>query len=503
MPARPARGCAVARPPRGPPRRRRGRHGHERDARTPPPGGRRGRRCRRRDSAATVKRSGCARDHLEGLGADRAGGAEDGDGAGGHRPIVQVGVAHVVKTRSSMSRSVTTWASGWKRPCSKSFCDLELDLALAVPVLLHRDDGPAGGTAGRCRGRRRGARARRCSPCSTGSGRRRPRRPGPRSPAGRGCASGGRRRGSRGRRPRCTTTGHSSSSAMSLSVSVTIGDARGLVADVAVQRHLLQVVDEHHGALPGLLRDRARRPRRPRRASCACPTRGCAGGRRTPATVSSAVAAERDLRAGRRPARAGPGRSASNTARTVWTSAAAAGCCPAPRRPPAASRARSRWSRLWRVVLEGEHHGVPTRRRRRCGPSARPSSSCRSPRCHRAGRARRSAGRRRGSSRGGRSRSARPGAPGGRPALSASSVCSSRDWTERSRSARAVRTRAAVPLSVLVLMAAIPSSASRDVPRVPANPGDAGVVTARCRRTWSRGTRRCPRSRPRARTRTA
>ena len=40
------------------------------------------------DSAATVKRSGWRRHHLEGLGADRAGGAEEGDAAGGHEPIV-------------------------------------------------------------------------------------------------------------------------------------------------------------------------------------------------------------------------------------------------------------------------------------------------------------------------------------------------------------------------------------------------------------------------------
>ena len=32
------------------------------------------------------------------------------------------GSRHVVKMRSSMRRSLTTWACGWKRPCSKSFC---------------------------------------------------------------------------------------------------------------------------------------------------------------------------------------------------------------------------------------------------------------------------------------------------------------------------------------------------------------------------------------------
>ena len=47
-------------------------------------------------------------------------------GSGRRPPILVVeepGVAgHVVKTRSSTRRSVTTLASGRKRPCSKSFC---------------------------------------------------------------------------------------------------------------------------------------------------------------------------------------------------------------------------------------------------------------------------------------------------------------------------------------------------------------------------------------------
>ncbi len=68
-----------------------GRHGHERDGELHRLAG------DEVDVAAGRQRGdgepvGVACDHLEGLGADRAGGAEDGDGAGGHRPIVQVGV---------------------------------------------------------------------------------------------------------------------------------------------------------------------------------------------------------------------------------------------------------------------------------------------------------------------------------------------------------------------------------------------------------------------------
>ena len=50
---------------------------------------------------------------------------------------------HVVKTRSSMSCSSTTLASGWKRPCSKSFWTSSSTWPEAVAVLLDGDDGPA------------------------------------------------------------------------------------------------------------------------------------------------------------------------------------------------------------------------------------------------------------------------------------------------------------------------------------------------------------------------
>ncbi len=67
------------------------------------------------------------RDDLERLGADRPGGAEEGDGAGGHprhpapsprtgrevEGAPRSGRGHEVKTRSSMSRSETTRAAGW------------------------------------------------------------------------------------------------------------------------------------------------------------------------------------------------------------------------------------------------------------------------------------------------------------------------------------------------------------------------------------------------------
>ena len=71
---------------------------------------------RERDDAEAA---GVGGDDLERLGADRAGGAEDGDGAEGHRSILTgdperalPAPGHVVKMRSSMSRSETTRTAG-------------------------------------------------------------------------------------------------------------------------------------------------------------------------------------------------------------------------------------------------------------------------------------------------------------------------------------------------------------------------------------------------------
>ena len=118
---------------------------------------------------------GVGGDDLEGLGADRAGGAEDGDGARGHRTIVGDGgpgpepaPAQEVKTRSSMSRSETIRARGRKRPCSKSFWTSSSNGAAAEAVLLDRDDRPATEELDRAEVVGRGARGRRCSPCSRG-----------------------------------------------------------------------------------------------------------------------------------------------------------------------------------------------------------------------------------------------------------------------------------------------------------------------------------------------
>ena len=219
---------------------------------------------------------------------------------------------------------------------------------------------------------------------------------------------------------------------MSLSVSVTTVTREVSSPTCPWSGHLLEVVDEHDRRLAGLVRARRRRPaatssgwsslvglvdvqaRRRTRCTAWRGRRGRRGGGR----------ARRRGHAGRGPRPRRPlGRRGRRPPRQ--------GAAPPATAVVAASSAMRRWTRRLRVVLEGEDDGVPARQRRRCAPSAAPSSSCRCPRCRRGGRARRSAVRRRGWSRAGRTRWATPAPRAARRAGAPRRSASSSGCTDR------------------------------------------------------------------------